>query len=54
MNQFMVIEIIVFAIALLVGLIVMLVLRRKLKDYDGMGEVKRETKRQKKPPKKIL
>ena len=49
MNQFMVIEIIVFAIALLVGLIVMLVLRRKLKDYDG-----RETKGQKKPPKKIL
>ena len=54
MNGIMVVEIIIFLVALLAGLIVMLLLRHKLKQYDGMGEVKRMENGQKQPPKSIL
>jgi len=54
MNGIMVVEIIIFLAALLAGLIVMLLLRHKLKQYDGMGEVKRMENGQKQPPKSIL
>ena len=54
MHSIMVIEIIVIAIALLAGLVITLVLRKKLKDYDGMGEVKKGKIGKNKPPKKVL
>ena len=53
----MVVEIIIFGVLLLAGLFVMLFLRHKLKQYDGMGEVKKgeigETG-DNKPPKAVL
>ena len=60
MNSIMVVEIIVFGVLLLAGLFVMLFLRHKLKQYDGMGEVKKgeigETGDigENKPPKAVL
>ena len=54
MNRFMVIELIVFSGAVLLGLFSMFVLRRKLQEYDGMGEVKRKTEGRKRPPEKVL
>ena len=57
MNAIMVVEIIVFGVLLLAGLFVMLFLRHKLKQYDGMGEVKKGEigkTGDNKPPKAVL
>ena len=57
MNSIMVVEIIIFGVLLLAGLFVMLFLRHKLKQYDGMGEVKKEKIGEtgdNKPPKAVL
>ena len=54
MNQAMIIEIIVFAVILISGLVTSIILKRKLREYDGMGEVKREVQGRKPAPRKIL
>ena len=54
MNRIMIVELIVIGVLLLAGLITMLYLRHKLKDYDGMGEVKKPDEDGTKPPKAVL
>lgn len=54
MNQAMIVEIIVFAVLFVSGLVTAFVLKRKLRDYDGMGEVRREVKGRKGNPGKRL
>lgn len=54
MNKIMIVEIIIFVILLLAGLIIRYILRKRLENYDGMGEVKRMEEGGKQPPKSIL
>ena len=54
MNLYMIIEILIFVVLLLAGLILMAVLRRKLRQYDGMGDIKKKVEGRKQPPKRVL
>ena len=54
MNTAMIIELVIFAVLALGGLALSFYLRRKLEEYDGMGEVKKKTDRRKTPSDKTL
>ena len=54
MNMIMIVEIVIIAAFLSAGLIIWLVLRHKLKEYDGMGQVKRMDEEGKEPPRIVL
>lgn len=54
MNTAMIIELVIITVLALVCIIVLVALRKKLKEYDGMGEVKKRVAHRKPPSDKII
>lgn len=54
MNTALMIEIAIFAVLIAGGILLTIRLRRILRSYDGLGEIKKETPRRPKPAEKTL
>ena len=54
MNTAMIIELVIITILALACVIILATLRKKLKEYDGMGEVKKSVARRKSPSDKTI